>query len=96
MTDKEKLPLYVDQLISKGNEKIDELSAFDNDNKISAEHSDKIRAFQYEELKKITRCRTAIVLLFANLEGRNKMMALNEKLDDYQKKVENFIYDLPH
>jgi hypothetical protein len=91
MTDKEKLPNYINQLIDNGTRKITELSEFET--KISIQHAEKIREFQIQELTKISNCRTAILLFF--LHENELMKSLNERLDEYQKKVQYFPSKFP-
>ncbi|MEO9257809.1 MAG: hypothetical protein ABI207_05465 [Crocinitomicaceae bacterium] len=93
MTDKEKLPFYIEQLITQGKIEIEKLSKFDA--QISIEHTDRIIEFKSQEFDKIESCKTLIVISFDNYQERDKIKLLEDKLDDYQKKVQFFAQDFP-
>lgn len=93
LTNKEKLNLFVKQLIEKGLNRIDELSIFKE--KLTQEQIDAINNFQLDQKKKIESCKTAIVILYHPKFDDVHTKRLNELLENYEKRVINFPFNFP-
>ncbi len=93
MKDKEKLPLYVKQLVQKGSDKIEKLSQFKKS--LTIRHAEEIQVFQDKELNKIKSCRAAIILLFLNDPENEEIKQLDEMLDKYHEQVLFFANNFP-